>query len=295
MKIVIAGGAGFIGRRVAERLARNGRDLFILTRGSSENALSKSAKIISWNPAADGPWRDAVGGADAVINLCGAGVADARWTAARKSEILSSRVNATRALVENMRGGQVLVNASAVGYYGSSGSPVDEKSPRGDGFLANVCAQWEAEAQKAEAKNVRTAVIRLGVVLGRGGALAKMRLPFKLGLGGRLGSGRQAFPWIHAEDAAALFETATADARYRGPINGVAPDAVDNAGFTKTFARVLKRPAIFPVPAFALRVLLGEMAGMLLEGRSVAPAAALAQGFRFQFPKLEDALRDLTL
>ncbi len=294
MKVVIAGGTGFIGRTLARKLSSRGHEVCVLTRQDAPGDIPAGARALRWNPQNPGDWTQEVQRADAVVNLCGAGIADGRWTKARRKILLDSRVEATRALADAVGRGGVLINASAVGFYGYSGDTADEKSPKGRGFLADICEAWENEARRAEQRGARVVLLRIGVVLGKnGGALAKMLAPFKLGLGGRLGSGRQWFPWVHEQDLAGLIEQSLADARYRGPVNAVAPEAVDNAVFTKELAGALRRPAVFPVPGFALKLLLGEMSQMLLEGRRVNPTAALANGYQFKFPTIETALKDV--
>lgn len=288
MKIVIAGGTGFIGRRLARALRERGDAVAVLSRRERPG-------VVAWNPSDPASVDAALAGADAVVNLCGAGVADRPWTAARRRELVDSRLVPTKALVDALgratRKPKVLVNASAIGYYGWSGAPADEKTPAADGFLADLCARWEKEASRAD---VRTVLLRIGVVLGaEGGALGRMLLPFKLGLGGRLGSGTQPFPWIHVDDVVGLILAAIDDARCKGPVNAVAPASDDNAGFTKALGAALGRPTIFPVPAFVLRTALGDLSGLLLDGREVRPEAARALGYAFKHPALGPALRDL--
>lgn len=287
MNVVIAGGTGFVGRALARRLREEGHGVTVLSRrGGGEG-------VRAWDPAREGEWFELVRRADAVVNLCGAGVADRPWTAARRRVLLESRTVPTRALALACRRGSTLVNASAVGYYGPSGDAVDEASPAGAGFLAGLCERWEAEARRAELLGARVVLLRLGVVLGRGGgALSRMLPPFRLGLGGRLGSGRQPFPWVHLDDAAGLLARAALDGAWRGPVNATAPGGVDNAAFTAALGRALRRPAVLPVPGFVLRAALGEMSSMLLEGRRVEPAAAAALGYRFAYPEIGPALAE---
>ncbi len=289
MKIVIAGGSGFIGRRLVRALRERGDEAVVLSRRSGPGFLA-------WDPSRPDSVRAALEGADAVVNLCGAGVADRPWTAARRRELVDSRLGPTKALVDAIglatRRPKVLVNASAVGYYGWEGATADEKTPAAAGFLADLCARWEAEASRAEAHGARTVLLRIGVVLGaEGGALGRMLLPFKLGLGGRLGDGAQAFPWIHADDVVGMVLAALDDERWRGPVNAVAPERADNAAFTKALGAALGRPTLFPVPAFVLRTALGDLSGLLLDGREVRPAAAERLGYRFEHPALAPALK----
>jgi len=291
MDIVVAGGTGFIGRALVRRLSAAGHKTAVLTRRPRKAELPPGVEALGW----DGEWRARVARADAVVNLCGEGVADRPWTSARRAALRDSRLEPTRALAGALRAGQALINASAVGFYGTSGPAADEGSPKGNGFLADLCERWEAEALKAEAKGVRVVRLRIGVVLGRGGgALGRMLLPFKLGLGGRLGAGSQWLPWIHEDDVVGLIEAALSDERWAGPVNAAAPGAVDNAGFTRALAAALRRPAVIPVPGFALRLALGEMSTLLLDGRRVLPKAAQDRGYAFKFPEIGDALRQLT-
>jgi hypothetical protein len=233
-----------------------------------------------------------------VVNLCGAGIADRPWTARRRAELVDSRLLPTRALVEAIgrrrRKPKVLISASAVGYYGDrGGEALREDSAPGSGFLAELCARWEEEARRAEALGVRTVLLRIGVVLGaEGGALKRMLPPFKLGLGGRLGTGGQWVPWIHADDAAGLILFAIGDEACRGALNAVAPEAATNAEFTRELGAALGRPAPFPVPAAALRLALGDMSQLVLAGQRAVPEAARAAGYSFRHATLGSALRD---
>ena len=294
MKVIIAGGTGFVGRRLTRALGKAGHEVVVLSRSASLPPEG-AARVVAWS----GPWRDELEDAGAVVNLAGAGIADRRWTAERKEEIRESRVAATRRLVEAMarsrRRPDVLVNASAVGYYGDRGDErLAERAAAGAGFLTDVCSAWESEAARAEAAKVRVVLLRFGVVLGsEGGALPRMLVPFRLGLGGRLGSGRQYMSWIHVEDAVGLARMALERRETRGPLNVVAPGPQTNAAFSRALASVLGRPCFLTAPAFALRLVLGEMSEMLLASQRVEPAAALAAGYDFRFPDLAPALRDL--
>ena len=277
MTISISGASGFIGRHLMKSLAQAGHSL---------RALSRHA-----------PPAESLREADAIIHLAGEPVAQ-RWTAAAKQRILDSRVVGTRNLVEALgrftRRPETLICASAIGYYGSRGDEIlTESSAPGSGFLPEVCVAWEREAQAAEAFGIRVVRVRIGVVLAAGGgALVRMLPPFRMGVGGRLGSGRQWMSWIHLEDLAALFQFAV-ESQVRGPLNAVAPNPVTNSDFTRELAHALRRPAVFPVPEFALKMLFGEMADVLLASQRVAPAAAEAAGFRFRFPQLAPALESL--
>jgi uncharacterized protein (TIGR01777 family) len=254
--------------------------------GHSVRALSRHA-----------PPAESLREADVIIHLAGEPVAQ-RWTAEAKRRIRESRVVGTRNLVEALaalpRRPEALICASAIGYYGSRGDEIlTESSAPGSGFLPEVCVAWEKEAQAAEALGIRVVRVRTGLVLAAdGGALQRMLPPFRMGVGGRLGSGRQWMSWIHLEDLTGLFQFAV-ESQVRGPLNAVAPHAVTNSDFTRELARALRRPAVFPVPEFALRLLFGEMADVLLASQRVAPAAAEAAGFRFRFPQLAPALEGL--
>jgi uncharacterized protein (TIGR01777 family) len=304
MTIAITGATGFVGRRLVAQLLAAGHRVVALTRSrrSAERVLPVRCGVVEWDPERGALAAEALAGADAVVNLAGAGVADARWSAERKSLIRRSRVDTTRALVRAIgelstaNRPRVLVSASAVGFYGERGDELlDERASEGAGFLAEVCAAWEREAFAADALGVRTVVVRIGVVLGRGGgALARVVPPFRLGLGGRIGSGRQWMSWVHLDDLVSLVGFALERDGVRGVLNGVAPTAVTNADFTAALARALGRPAVVPVPSLALRIALGEMANVLLEGQRVRPAATEATGFRFAHPEIEAALADVT-
>jgi uncharacterized protein (TIGR01777 family) len=233
-----------------------------------------------------------------VVHLAGEPVFGGRLTATRRALILASRVESTRSLVHAIGAlpaperPRVLVSASAVGYYRSRGDqPLDEDASPGEGFLAEVCRAWEAEALAAARHGTRCVVLRIGIVLAReGGALPRMALPFRAGLGGRLGDGRQWFPWIHVDDVVSLIGAALRDEGYTGPVNAVAPEPIRNAELTRALARALHRPALFAVPAFALRAALGELSGELLGSRRCVPRRALARGFVFAHPGIASAL-----
>jgi len=304
MIVAITGATGFVGTRLTAHLLAAGHEVVALTRSPerAEGVLPVRCRVAAWDPEHGRVDAGALDGVDAVVNLAGAGVADGRWTARRKDAIRRSRVDATRLLVDTIaalpspRRPRVLVSASAIGFYGDRGDEIlTEESAGGAGFLAEVCRGWEDAAAGAEAHGVRTVRLRIGVVLGRdGGALARMLPPFRLGLGGRIGSGSQWMSWIHVDDLVALVAFALERHDVRGVVNAVAPAPVTNAELTATLGRVLGRPAIVPVPSVALRVALGEMADVLLAGQRVMPTAAQALGFRFAHPELGGALVDVT-
>jgi uncharacterized protein (TIGR01777 family) len=302
MRILITGATGFIGSHLVRRLLAEGHTVVALTRNvrNARRVLPTGCECRAWKPAA-GPQAAVLQGADAVVHLAGAGIADQRWTPARKQAIRESRVAGTYALVHALSTlpaaarPATVIAASAIGYYGDRGDEqLDEAAGPGSDFLAEVCEAWEHEAVAAEELNVRVAVIRIGVVLGKdGGALQKMLLPFRLGLGGRLGSGRQWMSWIHVDDLVGLFAYALEHAEVHGVLNGVAPAPVTNAEFTAALGRALCRPAVLPVPALGLRLALGEMSAILLASQRGLPRAAQRFGFEFRHPKIESALADL--
>ena len=297
MRTLVTGATGFIGKRLLAKLERP----VVLSRNGAkaEKSLAKfGVKAFSWNVQAEPPPQAAFDGIDAVIHLAGDPVAEGRWTAAKKARIRDSRILGTRNLVAtlaalNHKPG-VLVSASAIGYYGSRGDELlDERSSPGHDFLAEVCAGWEREALAAADLGVRVAIVRIGIVLGeKGGALAKMLTPFKLGLGSPLGSGRQYMSWIHIDDLVNEFLFAAREQHVRGPLNGVAPNPVTNREFTKTLGKVLQRPTFMPaVPGFALKTMLGDFGEVLLASQRVQPKAAEAAGFTFRSRELEPTLR----
>jgi uncharacterized protein len=295
VRIIIAGGSGFLGRALHARLDRNAHSVAILTR----RPRSGHPHEIGWTPdGRAGSWAGALEGADAIVNLAGEGIADRRWTSARKDELASSRLLATRSLVDAItrqsNPPKVLVNGSGIGYYGDCGDEtVTESTPPGSDFLARLCEAWEGEAEQASTVT-RVAIVRSAVVLHTaGGALRKMLLPFKLGIAGRLGSGRQFMPWIHMADWVELVVWLLETGDGRGAFNAVAPTPATNAEFTSALGRVLHRPTLIPVPAFALKLILGELAESLLTGQRAIPARAQEMGFQFRFPDVNTALRDL--
>ena len=298
MNVLVAGGTGFIGSRLLESLRGDGHAVTLLTRSAAKAERLKTGGIglLVWG---DHRWEKVLEKTDAVITLAGEGVADGRWSAARKQRILESRLESTNSLVAAIEKAKnrpkVLINASAVGFYGPrDGESIDESASAGKGFLAEVCAAWEREALKAQALGLRVVLLRIGVVLGReGGALPRMLLPFRLCLGGRLGSGTQWLPWVHVDDAVGLTKEALTNSALNGPVNVVAPGAVTNAQFTAALASALHRPAIAPVPAFALKLLLGEMSEMMLTGQRAIPLAAEKAGYGFKFPQIKECLSDI--
>jgi uncharacterized protein (TIGR01777 family) len=298
MRIVLAGASGFLGRPLTESLRQEGHSLTALTRRPRGDALVHE---IAWQPdGTAGPWAEALDDADAVVNLAGESIAARRWSPERKEALTSSRVLSTRSLVaactRARRPPPVLISASAVGYYGPRGDEiVTEADPAGRDFLARLSTAWEQEAVAAEASGTRVVLLRTGLVLERdGGALASMLWPFRLGVGGPLGYGRQYWSWIHRADWIALVGFLLAHPSVSGPINATAPTPVTNAAFTRALARALRRPALLTAPAFALRLAMGELAdGLLLAGQRVIPERALALGFQFAYRDLESALHTI--
>lgn len=297
MKIFITGGTGFVGSHLCRFLTAKGHRLTILSR-SAKAAPAENIEMTTGNPVKPGEWQDRLKECDAVINLAGSSVF-CRWSAKNRRRIMESRILTTRNIVEALKDEnsavKVLINASAVGYYGDKGNlSIDEKTPPGVDFLARVAWNWEKEARAAR-KSVRVVRCRLGVVMGRGGgALAKMVKPFKAGLGAPLGSGRQWFSWVHIDDLAAAFNFILETGDIVGPVNLTSPQPVTNRDFSRTLARVLDKPFFMPaIPAFFLRLVMGEAASMVLDSARVLPTVLMDRKFVFRFADLEDALRDL--
>jgi uncharacterized protein (TIGR01777 family) len=292
MKIVVAGASGLVGSALVSKLKAEGAEVTRLVR------LAAKSGEIEWHPDRGSIDAPAMEGFDAVINLAGDGIADGRWTEEKKRRILDSRVNGTRLLSETManlsRKPATFINASAVGFYGSRGDElVDEDSGPGEGFLASVCRQWESATAPAEQAGIRVVKLRLGVILTKdGGIMGSMLRPFKLGLGGKVGSGQQVISWIAMDDVVAAISFILHTESLRGPINAVAPQPVTNEEFTKTLGRVLSRPTFMAMPAFAARLAFGEMADeMMLSSTRVAGKVLNDAGFKFQYPELEGAVR----
>jgi uncharacterized protein (TIGR01777 family) len=306
MRVVITGGSGFIGRAVAVPLAARGDEVIVLSRDPERvQGLPAGVRAARWDARTAAGWEPLLDGGSAVLNLAGEGIAAGRWTAERKRRIRASRVDAGQAVTEAVRRAAaagrapaVVLQASGVGYYGDGGEQeLGEDHPPGAAaadFLAEVAVAWEAATAEVEALGVRRVVLRTGVVLDRrGGALAKMLPPFRLGLGGPLGSGRQWFPWIHlADEVGAILHLLAAGAA-RGPFNLCAPRPVRNRDFGRALGRQLHRPAVLPVPAPVLRLALGELADALLRSQRAVPRRLLAAGYAFRFPDLAAALADL--
>lgn len=293
MKVTIAGGSGFIGEAVVRDLLSQGHEVAVLTRNPQK---SGAGRPLVWDAKSQGAWSKDVAAADVVLNLAGENIGE-RWTEERKVRLIESRVGATRALVAAIAAEpqrkRTFINASAIGFYGPRGDEIlDENASRGEGFLADLAARWEEEAGAAETF-ARLVIFRFGVVLGSGGgALAKMLLPFKLGVGGRIGSGRQWFSWVALDDVTRAILWAIKDENARGVFNITAPNPVTNAHFTRALGRALHRPTVFPIPSAGMKILFGQMADeTLLSGQRVIPSRMIDRGFRFDHDTVESALQ----
>jgi len=301
MNIVIAGGTGFIGRALCDSLCQEGHRITLLTRRTAEAQQPGGSAVtaVEWNGRETGLWDRCLDGADAVINLAGAPIADGRWTKARKQLLTDSRVLTTRSLAQAISRcsskPRTLINASGIGYYGTGDNREQpEDAPHGAGFLAELCLAWEKEAIRASAFGTRVVQLRIGMVLGPdGGALAKMLPPFQYFLGGPILPSTQWVSWIHRRDLIGLIQWLLATPHISGPVNAVAPEAVTMAQFCKVLGHVLHRPSWLPVPSFMLHLALGELATLITTGQRVIPAKALSGGYRFQYPQLESALANL--
>ena len=299
MRVLITGGTGLIGRAVAVDLHAAGYDVFVLTRDPSRTKPPTGVEVAGWDGLTATGWSKLLEGESAIIHLAGEGIADGRWSEERKRRLRSSRVDSGHAVVAGIRAAKtpprVLLQSSAVGFYGPRGDePLDENEPAGVTFLADVSREWEASTLDVEALGVRRPLLRTGIVLAReGGALPKMALPVRLGVGGSLGSGKQWFPWIHEADEVAAIRFLLERNDAQGAFNLTAPNPVTNAEFTRALGRALHRPTLFRVPTFALRVAVGEMADSLLASQRVVPKRLLEMGFRFRFEDVDAALAEL--
>jgi uncharacterized protein (TIGR01777 family) len=287
MRVLVTGGTGLVGKKVCDALRAAGHAVTVVSREPGR----VPGPSVGWDGI-----RPAVAESDAIVNLAGESVADGRWTAARKADIHRSRIEATRALVRAVEQAttrpKVLINASAIGYYGPRGDEaLDEAARPGDDFLARVCRDWEAEAVMAEPLGLRVVRLRIGVVLAPdGGALASMLIPFRACLGGPIGGGAQWMSWVHRDDVVGLVGEALGNEAYAGAVNATSPHPVTNRDFAQALGRTLGRPAVLPTPGFALRLVLGEMASMLLNGQRVLPAVAERNGYAWRHPELAAAL-----
>lgn len=297
MKVAIAGGTGFVGSRLVERLLAEGHQVLILTRNPASVKPAPNVEVVAYNPKESGAWQQSISGCDAVVNLAGEPIAEKRWTPEHKQEIINSRKIGTQKIVEAISKANpkpsVLVSASAIGYYGTSETATfEESSPSGNDFLAQVCQEWEAEAQKVKDTGTRLVIVRIGIVLAMGGAIGKMIPPFKMFAGGPIGTGKQWFSWIHRDDLVNLILFALQQREVEGVLNATAPNPVRMNEVSQTLGEVLNRPSWLPVPAFALEVLLGDGAQVVLEGQQVLPKRTITQGFDYQYPSLKQALEE---
>ncbi len=299
MKVAITGATGFVGSRLVERLQAQGHQPLILTRNRAAALRAfPNLEIVAYTPTESGSWQQAIAGCDAVVNLAGESIAESRWTPKHKQEILDSRKLGTQKIVEAITRANpkptVLINASAIGYYGTSETATfDETSSPGNDFLAEVCQSWEAEAQKVKDAGVRLVILRFGIVLGNGGALAKMIPPFQVFAGGPIGTGQQWFSWIHRDDLVNLILEALTRQDIEGVLNATAPHPVRMSELCQTLGQTLNRPSWLPVPSFALEVLLGEGAQVVLEGQQVLPKRTTSYGFEYQYPTVKEALGEI--
>ena len=304
MKIAITGATGFVGSRLVQKLNAQNHQIIVLTRNLVKaqrvfpSLTFSNVEFVTYTPKESGAWQESISGCDAVINLAGEPISE-RWTAQLKQEIRESRQLGTRKIVEAIAKAavkpKVLISGSAIGYYGTSETAVfEETSLSGNDFLAQVCQDWEAEARQVEELGVRLAIIRVGIVLANGGgALAKMLTPFQLFTGGPIGTGKQWFSWIHRDDLVNLIVEALTNEQMSGAYNATAPNPVKMEQFCQNLGEAMKRPSWLPVPEFALELLLGEGAILVLEGQQVLPKKTQALGFKFQYPELQSALREI--
>jgi uncharacterized protein (TIGR01777 family) len=293
MKVVITGATGLIGRALVSALRARGDEVIAFSRSESSRL---EVPTVVWDPSGGEPApAEPLSGADAVVNLHGEPVAQ-RWTDAAKERIRSSRVDGTKRLVDGLLASdarpRVLVSSSAAGYYGDRGSEeLPESATPGSDFLAGLCVDWEAAAMAAAASGVRVALIRTGVVLApRGGALAKMLPPFKAGVGGPIGNGRQYMPWVALDDVVGIYLATLDNSQFSGPVNAAAPHTATNREFTKALGRALHRPTVIPVPPFALKIIFGEMGSVITGSARLVPARASELGYSFRYPELDEAL-----
>jgi uncharacterized protein (TIGR01777 family) len=301
MRVLISGSTGFLGTALVEKLSGEGHEVArLVRRGTALKQAAGQAHTISWDPVVGEFDAASAEGADTLVHLAGASIAGGRWNASRKELLRTSRIDATRhlmgALAKLQRPPHAIVAASAIGYYGDRGDEtLTEGSTPGSDFLAGACREWEAEAARGAEFGARVVRLRFGIILAKhGGALPQMAMPIKLGVGGRLGSGRQWMSWVTLEDTVRIVEFALANSGLAGPVNVVAPNPAQNGEFTKVLAKTLHRPASFPAPAFALRLALGEMAdALLLVSQKVVPSKLVEAGYSFQQPNLASALKDV--
>jgi hypothetical protein len=301
-RVIVAGATGLIGRSLCAQLTAKGYQVVVFSRNpeAARRAIPNAAEYVAWTPSERGPWAAALDGAYAVINMAGAPIIGKRWNAAYKQELRDSRIIGTRGLVAAMAAApnkpRVFISGSAIGYYGNrDDTPLDEQARPGNDFLAQLVIDWEQEAAKAEQAGIRTVMLRTGIVLDtQGGALKPLLLPFRLYVGGPVLPGSQYWSWIHLDDEIGLILFALEREQVRGPLNATAPEPLTNREFSKVLGRVLHRPSLFPVPGFALNLLLGEVAEpLIINGQRVIPAKAQQYGYSFKYPALEPTLRQI--
>lgn len=301
MHTITTGGTGLIGRALVENLTADGHTATVLTRSPEryKGSFGPGVELVKWDGKSADGWGHLVETADAIVNLAGEGIADGRWTPDRKKRIQQSRVDAGNAVTEAIRSAtarpQVVVQASAVGYYGpSDATPLPESAAPGNDFLSQVCFDWEASTAAVESLGVRRVIIRTGIVLStRGGAFPKLALPFHFFAGGPIGSGAQYFPWIHIDDQVRAIRFLMENAEMSGPFNLAAPNPPTNKEFVQKLGKAMGRPALLPAPAFAFKLIFGEMSTVLLDGQRAIPAALERSGFGFSYPDAVEATRDI--
>ncbi|EKV02310.1 TIGR01777 family protein [Leptolyngbya sp. PCC 7375] len=306
MKVAVTGATGFVGSRLVQRLHEAGHQIKVFTRNPERArkvfpaSVFNQVEIVGYTPQESGDWQAAISGCDGVINLAGEAISE-RWTPERKREIMSSRVIGTEKIVEAI--GQaavkpnVLVNASAIGFYGTSETAefYETSEPINQDFLSQVCQEWEKAADRVTAHGTRLVIVRIGIVLGMGGAIAKMITPFRLYAGGPIGSGKQWFSWVHRDDLVSLFMQGLTDEKMSGVYNGTAPHPVLMSELCDALGKVMNRPSWLPVPDFVIETLLGDGAVVVLEGQKVLPERTQSTGFSFAYPKVEPALREIVV
>ncbi len=304
MKVAVTGGTGFVGSRLVEQLEAEGHGTVLLTRDPKSARqqfpieVYKNVTIVAYDPSVSGDWQVSLSGCDAVVNLAGEPISESRWNPQRKKALMDSRVVTTQKIVEAIAAAavkpKVLVSTSAIGFYGTSQTGVfDELSQGGEDYLSEICKNWEAAAEGVKSTGSRLVILRMGIVLGMGGAIAKMLTPFKLFAGGPIGTGRQWFSWIHRDDAVALILQALKQESMTGVYNATAPNPVTMRELCNHMGKVLGRPSWLPVPAIALEALLGEGAMLVLEGQKVLPTRTLETGFKFAYTNVGEALKQV--
>ena len=301
MKVLVTGATGFIGKELIKKLNANGHEILILTRNSDSAKfhVPVHCEILTWDPEKHSLSPSVLKGVDAVINLAGEGIADGRWTPERKRALIQSRTLSARRLIDAISymnsKPKVFLSASAIGFYGDQGDQLlNEESAKGSGFLSQVCQNWENEILKAKDFGIRTVALRIGMVLGHdGGALEKMLPPFQLGVGGKLGSGTQWMSWIHIHDLVEMMAFSIENPSADGIYNAVSPNPVSNREFTKILGQELKRPTLFPVPKFILKIVLGELSELLLSSQRVVSKKISDRGFKFKYPQVQEALKEV--